>query len=202
MLKVSKNPHRWKGSVDDRTRVLLDRCAKWLQRSWDLDKKNSGYYPMNTWMAFMETRDSLSTNSPEVPGKGIKVALAPRPQTLLEFLSEKTISAIYHEQNEGSYSEALGQAIAGDAKSWKKILRAIDASYYVYLYGDQASPTPRNHFLHRNLLEIADLTLLGDLTHEGVVEFFDDMCPCGKKHQPDAVRKLRRRLARRLQAKF
>ena len=37
---------------------------------------------------------------------------------------------------------------------------------------------------------------MDDLTSEGFVEFFDDLCPCGKKHQADAIRKLGQRIAK------
>jgi len=67
-------------------------------------------------------------------------------------------------------------------------------AYVIIYYGLDSAPRPRVHFLHRELLDIVESEHLRDLSLEGIVEFLDDICPCGKKHKPDAVRKLRKRL--------
>jgi hypothetical protein len=54
----------------------------------------------------------------------------------------------------------------------------------------------RVHFLPRELLDIVKLLKLNDLTSEGLVDFFDDLCPCGKKHHAEAIRKLGKRIAK------
>jgi hypothetical protein len=173
----------------------VDECAKGLQWAWNLDRQRSGY-PVNTWIVFVQTQDSLLRGPSEVR-KGVKAPPPPPPpQTLSELLSERAIAGVYHEQNEGNYRDALKRAASGDTRSWRKILRAIDASYFICLHGAQAAPTPRINFLHRNLLEIVDLVKLSDLMHEGIVEFLDDICPCGERHTKEAIRKLRKRYAR------
>jgi hypothetical protein len=75
----------------------------------------------------------------------------------------------------------------------RKITRALDLAYLIIYQGIEQAPKPRVHFLHRSLLDIADSAHLRDLTPEGIVEFFDDVCPCGVKHRQDAIRKLRKR---------
>jgi hypothetical protein len=42
-------------------------------------------------------------------------------------------------------------------------------------------------------LELVKLADLNALTHPGIVEFLDDLCPCGENHTQEAVRKLRTR---------
>src|SRR5262249_18729108 len=107
-----------------------------------------------------------------------------------------TIRAVYEQQNDGTYQEALKLAAFVDGKAssaWRKILHAVDAAYLIDRYGDQAAPKPRVQFLHRELLKIAALADLNDLSHQGIVEFLDDLCPCGERHTAEAIRKLRKR---------
>lgn len=123
----------------------------------------------------------------------------PPPKRLSELVDEKTIRTVYEQQNAGTYREALKLAASGDRKAslaWRKILHAVEAAYFINHYGDDAAPKPRVHFLHRELLEIADATDLKELTHQGFAEFLDDVCPCDKNHKTDAIRKLRKRWSR------
>ena len=193
MLDVGKNQHRWKKSVDDRIRGVLEEAAKGLEWAWKLDKKHARSYPINTWYLFVQIEERLEDKP--VVRTGIKLPRpSPPPQSLSELVDDKTIGGIYEEQNEGSYKDALKQAAAGygeGTSAWRKILRAVDGAYANNFYGIEHAPKPKVHFLHRNLLEIASLAQLSDLTHEGIAEFLDDLCPCGKTHKPDAIRKLR-----------
>ena len=192
---VSKNQHRWKMSLDDHTLGVLEEAAEVLEWVWKLDKEYPGSYPMNTDLVLGETKERLRGQSHartvhEVPPP------QPLPQSLSELLCEKTISAVYELQNKGTYKEALKQAALGfenGASTWRKIWLAVNTAYLIDHLGVEFVPKPRIHFLHRSLLEVANLAQLSDLTHEGIAEFFDDLCPCGKGHKPDAIRKLRRR---------
>ena len=124
----------------------------------------------------------------------------PPPETFSELVDDKVIAAVYEDQNDGSYKDALRKAakpFGEGSKAWRKIMRAMDAAYAVNYFGLEFAPKPRVHFLHRNLLTLVDSPHLRDLTLRGVVEFIDDLCPCGKRHNLDAIRKLKRRAARR-----
>jgi hypothetical protein len=48
------------------------------------------------------------------------------------------------------------------------------------------------HVLHRGLLGIAEHLIIDD--PDGIVEFLDDVCPCGKKHSIEALKKLQDRV--------
>jgi hypothetical protein len=195
MPNVSKNQHRWKTWADDRIRAVLEEAAEALDWAWKRDQKDPESYPINTWYRFVQIEEQLEGQSNV--GKGIKLPPpSPPPQTFCELVDDEIIGAVYEEQNEGTYKGALKQAAAehGEGTSaWRKILRAVDGAYAVSYYGLEHAPKPRVHFLHRNLLAIVDSEHLRGLTLDGIVEFFDDVCPCGKKHQPDALRKLRKR---------
>lgn len=195
-----ENRHRWKTWITDRrVRQVLEEGAKGLQWAWKVDKQDRKRFPVNTWFLFVQIDEQLK-NKPVVR-RGIKLPTPPPPpQKLSDLVPERAIKAAYEDHNEGSYEDALRRAATGEDEGYaalRKIVRALDVAYVFRFHGFEFAPMPRVHFLHRKLLEIADAEPLRDLTLEGIVEFFDDVCPCGKKHKADAIRKLRNRRARR-----
>jgi len=195
-LTVIANRHRWKAWITDRrVRQVLEEGAKGLQWAWRIDRESPKRFPVNTWYLFIQIDEQLR-NAP-VARTGVKIPRPPPPpEKLSDLLQECTIKAAYEDQNEGSYDDALKHAAKGydeGYSAWRKIMRALDLAYIITHFGIDFAPKPRVHFLHRKLLEVADSEHLCDLNLEGIVEFFDDVCPCGKKHQPDAIRKLRKR---------
>lgn len=188
---------------DNRIRNVLEEAAKTLDWAWKEDKRHPRSYPVNTWYHFLQIEEMLE-NKPVVRTGIIKVLPPPAPERLSDLVNDSTIASVYEDQNEGSYKDALKQAAAGfgkGASAWRKILRAADGAYGTNYYGLEHAPRPRVHFLHRNLLEIANCAKLSDLTNAGIAEFLDDVCPCGKQHTSDAVRKVRKRWARVSQSK-
>ena len=125
----------------------------------------------------------------------------PHPPPLLclsDLVDEKTIKAVYELQNDGRYEDALRLAAPGDRESHivrRKILYAVSAAYLIHSFGDEFIPKPEVQFLHRNLLKIADLVGMNELTHRGIAEFTDDLCPCGKEHKAGTIGRLRKRWA-------
>lgn len=187
-----KVPHRWKNNLDDRLRALFGDAADHLKWAWGVDRKHPKSYPINTDHAFWEIREQVKTPTREV--KRTKLKLPPPPTKVSDLVDEVTIKAIYEDQNTDSYREALKEAAGFQgSRAWHKIWRAINAAYFVR-YGDDFIPMPRVHFLHRRLLQLANSEPLTGLTLVGLVEFLDDMCPCGKKHKVDAIRKLEGRI--------
>jgi hypothetical protein len=150
---------------------------------------------------FAQIEEQLQNRPPRtVPSTGIK--RSPPPQTLSELVHDNIIRVAYEDQNEGSYKEALKQARAGFGKGhwvFRKILRAVETAYLIELHNFDNTPTPKVHFLHRKVLDIVNSEHVGGLKLEGIVEFFDDICPCGNVHKSDNVRKLMKRWARRRQ---
>jgi hypothetical protein len=198
MPKVSENQRRWKTWVGVPIRDMLEQAAERLAWAWTCDEKDPTSYPVNTEYAFAEIKEQLRG---EVRRRA-KLSVPTPPRTLFDLIDERTIKAVYEDQNEGSYEKALQQA-AGfrGSRAWRKIWRAIDAAYSIGHYGIDSAPRPKVQFLHRNLLEIVESEQLVGLTLEGIVEFFDDTCPCGKGHKLDTIRKLIQRRARVLRSK-
>lgn len=196
---MSKNQHRWKTWIeDDRVRGVLEKAAKGLEWAWKIDKKDPSKFPVNTWWLFVQIEDELK-NKPRAHGN---ITLPPPhgpPEKLSDLLGERTIKSAYEDHNEGSYEDALKLAAMGydeGYSAWRKIRRALDVAYLIRHYSIDAAPMPRVHFLHRQLFDIADSEHLRDLNLDGIAEFFDDVCPCGKNHKADTLRKLRKRMGK------
>jgi hypothetical protein len=206
MLNVSRNQHRWKQSLDGCIRAVLEKAGPRLKWAWKVDMEYPKSYPANTDYAFGEIkaqiRECQLQGRIEVKkGTGRLPPPPPPPECFSELIDDKTVRAVYEDQNVGSYKNALELAAKRDGSVFRKILNAVNTAYMIEYYGIELAPKPRVHFLHRNLLEIADLGQLSDLTHEGIAEFLDDLCPCGKTHKSDAIRKLRKRRTVLSQAK-
>lgn len=193
---VGKNQHRWRQSIESgRITRVLDEAGERLKSAWAADQEHPKGYPTNTLVVFSETYEELRAE-PGQPRKVIGMAPPPLPQpkSFSDLLDEKIIRAIFEDQNEGSYEDALQHAARRNCRStWRKLLRAVDAAHGVEVGVEP--PKPRVHFLHRGLLGLANLSGIGDMTLSGLVEFFDDLCPCGKQHNQDAIRKLKQRWA-------
>jgi hypothetical protein len=195
---MSKNRHRWKVWIeDDRVRGILERAGKALQWTWERDKKSPKNFPINTWWLFVQLEEELKNKPKETAG--LKVRTPRIPEKLSDLIAEPTIKGAYEDHNEGSYEDALKLAARGydeGYEAWRKIRRALDVAYMILHYSIDSAPMPRVHFLHRKLFEFTESEHLNGLKLEGIVEFFDDICPCGKIHKADALRKLKRRISK------
>jgi hypothetical protein len=198
---MSKDRHRWKEWLGKDIRGVLEDAEERLEQAWQLDLTYPNSYPLNTKHAFQEVKERILECQPQgrsqVSSKALKLGLlrTPPPKHFSDLVADGTIRAVYEEQNTGSYIDALRRARSGEktaTRAFRKILNAVEAAYYVEHFGDDAAPKPRVHFLHRNLLEIAD-SLDPNWRHEAIVDFLDYLCPCHKKHGLDAIRKLRQR---------
>jgi hypothetical protein len=179
----------------------VEHLAERLKWAWRIDLKDPESYPLNTGSVFFEIEESLKARSQNTQQSAKVPPVPPPPRRLPELVRERTIKAVYEEQNDGTYESALKLAASGDLSSWQKILHALSGAYLIDRVSVYLAPKPRVHFLHRNLLELANLLELNDLTHQGIVEFLEDLCPCGKRHKVEAIRKLRKRWTARKRTK-
>jgi hypothetical protein len=200
MLNVAKNQHRWKLSLGDETRRVLEEAAETLAWAWEIDRKYPKSYPANTGQAFFEIRAQIRESQtprrqPTERKRSLLPLPPPPPKRFSDLIDDRTIKVVYEDQNASSYKNALALAARGHIPTFRKILHAIEKVYDIDRLGLEVAPPPRIHFLHKNLLEIANLSGLNDLSDSGIIEFLQDLCPCGKVHQPDAIRKFRKRWA-------
>jgi|GEM_PF-5079691 len=195
MLVVNKNQHRWMNSIDEWKVECLLEGARQIKTAWGWDGEGKKEYPINTDYAF----EKLGSRLKGQPGERILKRLPPPPPPptrLSDILNEKRLRRVFEQQNTESFPQALRIAKSFRPDSFamfRKIMNAIESALQIEMYGIEAIPKPRIHFLHRELLEIADIAGISDLHSEGFTEFFNDMCPCGKSHKADTIRKLRNR---------
>ena len=183
---------------------MLEEGADTLAWTWPIDLQDPKRYPMNTGHALFQLKGAIGEHlrpqqKEDKPKKKLKLSDLLRrvpPKKFSELVDDKTIQVVYEDQNADSYKNALQRASRGDRRTFRKILRAVEFVYDIDRIGVEAAPRPKVHLLHRDLFDIAKLLGLQDLTDEGMQEFLDDLCPCGNPHNPDAVRKLRKRWAR------
>lgn len=201
---VGKNQHRWKSSLGDDICGVLDDAAARLAWAWKVDMKYPRSFPMNTSYTFGEIDEWIKEcqrgGEPKVERKGLPVPRSRPPKRFSDLVDDRVIRAVFEDQNVGSYSDALKLAASGNNAAhfiFRKILKAVAPAYLISHFGFEFIPKPRVHFLHRTLLDLAESLHISDLKHEGIVEFLDDLCPCRKRHTADAIRKLRKRAARR-----
>jgi hypothetical protein len=201
---VGKNQHRWKSSLGDDICGVLDDAAARLAWAWEVDMKYPRSFPVNTSHAFEEIDEWIKEcqrgGEPKVERKGLPVPRSRPPKRFSDLVDDRVIRAVFEDQNVGSYSDALKLAASGNNAAhfiFRKILKAVAPAYLISHFGFEFIPKPRVHFLHRTLLDLAESLHISDLKHEGIVEFLDDLCPCRKRHTADAIRKLRKRAARR-----
>lgn len=195
MLSVGKNRHRWKLSLSDRRARFLEEQREHLVWAWELDKEAPKSFPVNTANVLHEIKEQLAKKKEPTDLKGSKLVFpVPAPKTLAELISDRMVEVVYESQNTDTYLGALKEADRGNRSKFRKILRAVEKAYIMHQMGEQAGTPPKVDFLHRGLLETAELSGLAYLKNEGILEFIDDLCPCGKLHSPDAIRKLRKRL--------
>jgi hypothetical protein len=200
MRRRPPDQHRWKMWLDPRVVAVLEKTAKRLELSWEWDKQHPRSYPINTDHVLSETKAQLKTPSQTKRGrqKWLPVPAGPA-KSVCDLIDERTVRTLYEQQHAGSYCRALRQASEGFGRgfqAWKKIANCLTGAYRIDYWGVEFAPKPKIHFLHRELLEIAELLELDQLTKEGLARFFDDICPCERKHNPEAIRKLGKRRAR------
>jgi hypothetical protein len=201
MLNMEETKYAYQEWLDDKTKQTLIRFVTELAQSWIQDQKHPKSYPINTEHVFRVLKGELrladQESQRESPEKPVGLpSPTPPPGRFADLIDERTIKAVFDDQNASDYPDALESARRGDASAFDKIMRAVEQAYLIDIFGLDNASKPRVHFLHRTLFEIAGLLSIEDLTDSGIAGFLNHLCPCGEKHQADAIRKLRQRVAR------
>jgi hypothetical protein len=195
MPKTRENQHSWKKWLSPRVVKVLEEASVRLEVSWKFDSEYPDDYPISTDHALSETRAQLQNKAPVVHSlKELRKSRVPA-KSLYDLVDDETVRILYEQQYADSYSRAVTQASKGFGAGlavWRKIMKCLTPAYLIKFGGDDG-PKPKVHFLHRELLGIAKSVEPG-LREEGLAEFLDDICPCGKKHKPESIRKFGERL--------
>ena len=93
---------------------------------------------------------------------------------------------------------ALERERNGDLKAHKQLVRARD-EFWQAQRGFRVLPF-KVHEIHSDLLELGFGLGLAKLSAEELAECFNSVCPCGKEHDADAMKKQRRRIQKQLES--
>jgi hypothetical protein len=196
-MSSTNPPHRWKNSLTPEHVAILEEAAGALKQAWEWDNESPESYPLNMDHALWETK--LQLKGQRRKRKTTKMPAYRRPKCLHDFIDESVVRMLYEQQHSESYQDALERAADGFGAgfaAWRKIVNCLPATYLLAMGGEWNLPKPKVHFLHRELLDIAASLGIDDLVKEGLAEFFDDLCPCGKKHNAETIRKLAKRVTK------
>jgi hypothetical protein len=93
---------------------------------------------------------------------------------------------------------ALEKEREGDLKAHKQLVRARD-EFWQSQHGFKIVPFKVQE-IHSDLMELGFGLGLAKLSAEELAECFNSLCPCGKEHDADAMKKQRRRVQKQLRA--
>jgi len=136
-------------------------------------------------------------NSPGTPWHQV-TATGYRPPSPQEKL-EQVLDWFFFKRNRIPRWLALEKEKEGDLKAHKQVVRASD-EFWRLLNGHGPVPPFKVDQPHTDLLELGLHLGLKVLTAEELADCFDEVCPCGKVHDPDALKKQRVRVLKDLES--
>jgi len=92
----------------------------------------------------------------------------------------------------------LAEQKAGSLEAHKRVLRVRD-EFWRLVYGNSAVVPFKGTSTHSDIMELGLNLGLDKLTAEELADCFDEVCPCGKTHDPDALKKQRVRVRKQLE---
>jgi hypothetical protein len=95
-------------------------------------------------------------------------------------------------------SALIAEEKEGSLEAHKRVLRVID-EFWRLLHGQGPLAPFKGHSKHSELMELGLSLGLGTLTDDELADCFDEVCICGKVHDPDALKKQRARVRKQLQ---
>jgi hypothetical protein len=199
MQSVDNDQHRWRKWVSDKRKLgVIDDTREKLIWAWKTDCDKSWSYPVHTDQVFFEIKQMIQKHQSSIQVRQTEV-IKPKSkrsiESFSELISERTLELVYESQNSGNYQDALNCAAFGRdrlaRRTLRRILKAAEIAVEIDQIGIERFPKPLIHLAHKRLLELAGQLGLNGLTHAGILEFVNDLCPCGKKHTLEQIRKLR-----------
>lgn len=91
----------------------------------------------------------------------------------------------------------IAEEKAGSLEAHKKVLRVRD-EFWRLVYGKGPVVPFKGHSHHSDIMELGLNVGLDTLTQEELADCFDEVCPCGKAHDADTLKKQRTRVRKLL----
>src|SRR5437763_8612159 len=132
--EVTRNPHRWKNSLDEKKVTILEELATELQFTWVADSETPKSYPMVTNDLFAETKRKLAGYTPPKKKTTTMLPARRRAKTFADLFDETTIRIVYENEYSDGYDEAL-KVVSSGTRGWgkalHKLLKAAETSYTI-----------------------------------------------------------------------
>jgi hypothetical protein len=184
MLKAKGVPKR-------KTKLLLDSKEQ-VRKAWDRDERGTKGFPLNTGYLLSELEARLNGWRPR---RRLRHVSQPKTLTRLnDILPEKIVQEVHEYLYEEPFQDALIEMSANvSEKAFARIRNTIETALEVRRFGEQALPTPRGNWLHRQILGIIRAAQPDRITDSEMAQLFDHLCPCGHEHNREAMKKFRSR---------
>jgi hypothetical protein len=148
-------------------------------------------------------RQKLLTNHPgNFPGTPWRQVTATgyKPPSTQEKL-EQVLDWFFFKRNRTPRWLAIAREKEGDLRAHEQLVRAED-EFWRLLNGHGPVPPFKVDQPHTDLLELGLHLGLKVLSAEELADCFDEVCPCGKTHNADALKKQKARVLKDLEATF
>lgn len=179
---------------------LLLESKEQIRQAWERDDYGTKCFPINTASLLYDIESKLKGLRPRKrrrsrKRKDIVLEVATR---LRDILPERTVQRVHEYLHEEPFREALAELSSTEtfAKAFSRIRETIDHALYVDRDGYDILPKPRGNWLHRQMLSTLASAAPGKFSDSEMAELFDYFCPCGTKHNREAMKKFRWRLSR------
>lgn len=191
---MPKSRERFKELPKKNAELLLNYAER-IRKAWRRDKKGGEPYPLNTASALSELEAKLNGRIP----RRLRFVPVPKdPKRLRDILPEYVVRQVHEYLHEEPFTDALDQL---HTMSFDRALARIEATVTtalaVDLLGAGMLPKPRGNWIHRQILKVVRAAHPGKLSDTEMAELFNQLCPCGIKHNREAMKKFRSRWSRR-----
>ena len=192
MLKAKSVPKK-------KIKLLLD-AEDQIRETWGWDRRGTEGFPFNTASLLAELEARLKGWRPR------KIRLLPEPKVfkaptrLSDILPEKVVEQVHEYLYEEPFQGTLDEVRSADssAAALARIKHTVETALNVATFGEEQLPAPRGNWLHRQILGTISRGMApAKFTDSEMAELFDHFCPCGIKHNREAMKKFRWRHARR-----
>ena len=200
---MSRTPDSWKKKVHPAFSEIAAICRALAAAQKQPQREKRVGEVRRVLLLSSQKRQELLANYPDnPPGTPWHQVTAtgyrpPSPQEKLE----QVLDWFFFKRNRTPRWLALEKEKEGDLTAHKQLVRAWD-EFWRLLNGHGPVPPFKVNQAHTDLLELGLHLGLKTLTAEELADCFDEVCPCGKIHDADALKKQRGRVLNDLEAIF
>src|SRR5437016_10985434 len=180
--------HKSKGLSKGKMSLLL-ASREQIREAWHRDERGKKGFPLNTAHLLWELEARLKG---EWRTRRIRfLAYSKAPRGLRDILPEKVVRQVHEYLHEEPFQDALDELHSANAapQARERIQNTLVTALEVQQVGEQVLPKPRGNWLHRQMLRTVRAATPEKFTDSEMAKLFDQLCPCGTKHNREAMKK-------------